>query len=481
MRINKANVASASLKNVLIAVILLIGPGLCCAAEQNSRIGVYHENDPAQIVLLHEPGSELFYGLLHPAAALFQASFDAKKAVMEHRRFRELLSSMGLKTYLVEELLVSNTKDNDGHATSEADLQSLKRLAEHFLKFDKAELEEQLKKLQSKARAMEQGTHKNELLAQLDGFKLKIDETYLINYKRNIIDALSPKELIRVIFERPTLRLNLSSELRQNKVHLSLGAQYHLSPVMNLYFARDPLITTSNGVVLGRMAEYVRQPEVDIMGFILRKLNISPVYKVQEPGVLEGGDFLPAGKIVFQGIGLRTNFEAVKQLLIQDAYGAEEIVVVKDLFDQNMDRMHLDTIFNIVGKSHVLLWEDVLTNDKMRRLVDVYARRGKTKGIFGPYEKIMSDKDFGEFLRERKFQVIKVTDKEQKLFAVNVLNVGNGTIITPYNGSDYSARLSEAGIKAVFVDFENLRRGWGAAHCMTQVISRAIQGPVSLH
>lgn len=473
MRIDGMNRGSLSLKKIVIAVVFLTAFSLYCTAEQNNSIGAYHENDPAQIVLLHEPGSELLYGLLHPAAALFQASFDKEKAVMEHRRFRDLLNSMGLKTYLVGELLLSNIINSDGRVMPGADLQSLRRLAEHSLKFDKTEFEGQFSELLSKARAMEPGTHQDELLAKLDAFKPQLDETYLVNYKHNIIDSLNPKELIRVIFEKPTLRLNLSSEARENKVHLSLGAQYHLSPVMNLYFARDPLITTSNGVVLGRMAEYVRQPEVDIMNLILRKLNIAPIYQVQEPGVLEGGDFLPAGRIVFQGIGLRTNLEAVKQLLIHDAYGADEVVVVKDLFDQDMNRMHLDTIFNVVGNSQVLLLEDVLTDDKMHRLVDVYVRREKTRGTLGPYTKTVSDKDFGEFLTERKFTVIKVTDKEQKLFAVNVLNVGNGTIITPYNASDYFARLSEAGIKAVFVDFENLRRGWGAAHCMTQVISRA--------
>jgi len=475
MRSDGMKRVSLCLKSVAIAIVFLTASSLYCTAGRNSSIGAYHENDPAQVVLLHEPGAELLYGLLHPAAALFQNSFDREEAVMEHRRFRDLLNSMGLKTYLVEELLLSNTIKNDGRVVPGSDLQSLKHLAEQFLKFDTTELEGQFSELQSEARAMEPGTHQENLLAQLDTFKPQLDETYLINYKRNIIDGLSPKELIRVIFEKPTLRLNLSSEVRENKMHLRLGARYHLNPVMNLYFARDPLVTTSNGIVLGRMAEHVREPEVDIMSVILRKLNVSPIYKVQEPGMLEGGDFLPAGRIVFQGIGLRTNFEAVKQLLMHDAYGTDEVVVVKDLFDQDMNRMHLDTIFNIVGKNQVLLLEDVLTDDKMRRLVDVYARREKTEGTVGPYKKIVSDKDFGEFLRERRFEVIKVTDKEQKLFAVNILNVGNGTIITPYNGSDYSARLSEAGIKAVFVDFNNLSRGWGAAHCMTQVISRVKQ------
>ncbi len=88
MRFDGMNRVTLSLKNVAIALVLLTAYSLYCTAAQNSSIGAYHENDPAQIVLLHEPGSELLYGLLHPAAALFQASFDGEQAVMEHRTFR---------------------------------------------------------------------------------------------------------------------------------------------------------------------------------------------------------------------------------------------------------------------------------------------------------------------------------------------------------------------------------------------------------
>jgi arginine deiminase len=468
-----------SLINIIIgSMFLTVLPVYGVAEERHATVGVHvhHENDAARIVLMHEPGSEILYGLLHPAAALFQDSFDGEQAVIEHRRFRDLLESMGVKTYLVEELLLSNSTNGERVLISGEDLESLRRLAEQSLIFDKTDLDAQFKKMYSQGRAMKPGGLRSELLIELNTLKPQLNQSFLQNYKRYIIDALSPKQVVQVIFERPTIHLKLTSAVREKKVHFRVGAQYQLNPVMNMYFARDPLTTTSKGVVLGRMAEHVRQPEVDIMDYALKRLNVTPIYKVKQPGILEGGDFIAAGSIVFQGIGLRTNFDAVRQLLTHDLYGADEVVVVKDIFDQDMDRMHLDTIFNVVGESKVLLLENVLTDKRMRRLVDVYARRRTTVSgeALGPYVKVMTDKDFGEFLMERNFRVIKVTDKEQKQFATNVLNVGNGTIVTPYNGSEYSARLSEAGIKSVFVDFENLKRGWGAAHCMTQVISREL-------
>nr|WP_281720608.1 arginine deiminase family protein [Nitrosomonas nitrosa] len=464
-----------SLINMAIgSMFLAMLPVSGLAEERHAAVGVHHENDVARIVLMHEPGSEILYGLLHPTAALFKDSFDGERAVIEHRRFRDLLESMGVKTYLVKELLLSNSTTGERALIPEEDLRSLRRLAERSLIFDKTDLDVQFKKMRPQGRAMKPEGLRNELLVELNALKPQLDQAFLQNYKSHIIESLSPRQLVQVIFERPTIHLNLTSAMREKKVHFGVGAKYQLDPVMNMYFARDPLITTSKGVVLGRMAEHVRRPEVAIMDHALKQLNIAPLYQVKQPGILEGGDFIAAGSMVFQGIGLRTNFDAVKQLLMHDLYGADEVVVVKDIFDQDMDRMHLDTIFNVVGESKVLLWENILTDKRMRRLVDVYARQqaAVSSEALGPYVKVIADKDFGEFLMENSFQVIKVTDKEQKQFATNVLNVGNGTIVTPYKGSEYITRLSEAGIKSVFVDFENLKRGWGAAHCMTQVISR---------
>ena len=43
--------------------------------------------------------------------------------------------------------------------------------------------------------------------------------------------------------------------------------------------------------------------------------------RVEEPGKLEGGDWIPLGDLCLIGTGLRTNMEAVQYLLKNDLLG----------------------------------------------------------------------------------------------------------------------------------------------------------------
>ena len=61
--------------------------------------------------------------------------------------------------------------------------------------------------------------------------------------------------------------------------------------------------------------------------------------EVVAPGYLEGGDFCPASAdLCFVGVGLRSNMEAVSQLMDQDLFGCRRVAVVRDDFEQNQVR-----------------------------------------------------------------------------------------------------------------------------------------------
>lgn len=60
------------------------------------------------------------------------------------------------------------------------------------------------------------------------------------------------------------------------------------------------------------------------------------VGEIQVPGFLEGGDFFPAGRdLALVGIGLRSNFEAARQLMDNDLLGTSRLAVVRDDFEQH--------------------------------------------------------------------------------------------------------------------------------------------------
>lgn len=159
-----------------------------------------------------------------------------------------------------------------------------------------------------------------------------------------------------------------------------------------------------------------------------QRSGISVLGSVKEPGFLEGGDFFAAGPdLCFVGIGLRSNWEACHQLMKQDMFGTKSVAIVKDLFDQSQDRMHLDCVFNIVGYDCCLMLEDILnTTSNRRRLVDEYAKDPKT----GEYKRIVQDIEFGDYVQSKGFKIIPVSSEDQVKYGCNVLNLGHGRILS---------------------------------------------------
>ena len=69
-------------------------------------------------------------------------------------------------------------------------------------------------------------------------------------------------------------------------------------------------VVTAKGVVLSQLYSKQRAPEVHLIQFCLEKLGIPILGQIPPPGKLEGGDFLPAGKVCLaaaaaHGTGLR--------------------------------------------------------------------------------------------------------------------------------------------------------------------------------
>jgi arginine deiminase len=109
------------------------------------------------------------------------------------------------------------------------------------------------------------------------------------------------------------------------------------------------------GIVMGRLASLQRKNEVEVMQFCFEKLGLNVVGQVEEPGFLEGGDFFVAGQeLCMLGVGLRTNLAAAEQLMLKDLFGTTRVAVVHDHFEQDQARMHLDCVFNILGRDCVV-------------------------------------------------------------------------------------------------------------------------------
>jgi len=430
---------------VLISIALAAPfPGFAAEAAV-AVVGCRAEWDRPTDVLVHTPGEELFLGVIHPEAALFERAFSIQGAAAEHRAYIDLLRQSGARVHTVVETLLQGTVDATGRAVPGEALDELRAFAGEFLTVDASALGDEAQAEQAA-------------------------------YTQRTLAALHPRELVGIILDCPTVRLRPSLV-----ANTRYSASYELSPVMNLYFCRDQQITTAKGVVVGRMNSEQRRVETRIMGFVLRKLGIEPIYEVTGDGRLEGGDFIPCGDTALIGQGLRTNAEGVRQLLEHQVFGVPRVAVVKEPW-QNQDQMHLDTFFNILGPGRaVLVAERMDVRDHTgaivkparpdrRCKVDVYELQD------GAYKRTREDLDFQAFLeKDLGFSLIPVSSEDQLKYAINFLCIGPERILAVAGASDeYHAAL--AGIDATWMDFANLTGGYGAAHCCVQVLHREPAG-----
>jgi arginine deiminase len=404
---------------------------------QTVKVGQRAEWDQPKKILMHTPGDEVFMGILHPAAALYEKPFSLKIAHAEHVTYIKRLRGQGAEVYRVVDVLLEGTLDERGYAKPGPELDALREFAGDILKIDTSALGEDEKVRQKM-------------------------------YKEKILSRLSPYELVKVILQRPVIHLN------ETKTNTGLSAIYEVAPVMNLYFLRDQMITTAKGVVISKMHSVQRAPETEIIKFVLNKMGIALIYEMKGDGRLEGGDYFSAGEVALIGQGLRTNAEGVRQLLENQVFGTPMVAVVKDNWN-NQEEMHLDTYFNIVGpKLAVMVDLRMNIQDKEPELkgisskVDVY-RLGK----YG-YQLETRDMDFQQYLeKELGFKIIPVSRKDQNLYGINFLTVAPNTIFAIDGVSKaYKQTLKENGVDATWMDFGELTKGYGAAHCTTQVLLR---------
>ncbi|EIC23076.1 arginine deiminase family protein [Thiorhodovibrio frisius] len=399
-----------------------------------TEIGASAEWLPAKTILMHTPGQELFLGIIHPDAALYEKPFSINGAANEHQEYIRLLEKNGAVVFTVRDALLRGVLDKNGNVIEGDALDRLREFAADFLTIDTSALPEQ-------------------------------ERTAQEAYKEKTLRALDPQELIEIILLRPTVHL------QKTDFNTGFEATYSEAPLMNLYFLRDQMITTEKGVVISKMNSQQRAAETRVIKFALSKLGVTPILEISGEGRLEGGDFLPADGYALLGQGLRTNAEAVRQLLDGGAIGAKYFVVVKDAW-QDQEQMHLDTFFNIIDSDLAVLEKtrvNAKEGDERFLTVDVYDKKD------GEYVKIKADAPFVKFVRETLgMKIIPVTSEDQLRYGVNFLTIRGRKILGVDGVSEqYKQTLANNGVDATWMDFSNLSSGYGAAHCSTQVLHRA--------
>ena len=378
-------------------------------------------------ILMHTPGQELFNGVIHPSAGLFEDYFDMDKAAEEHHGYISMLEKNGIRVHTVMGIL------------NEVGIDSLRTLASHLLTYDISSIPDE-------------------------------DAAKTESYRQSVIQKMSRNDLIRCILLQPTVKLSKTDN------NTGYEAQYIQSPLMNLYFTRDQSITTPRGHIICRMNSSQRAPETEIISLCYEHLGLKPVMEISGEGLLEGGDYIPAGNISLIGCGMRTNDEGISQMMKADAFGHDTIVVVRDHKLWQM-QMHLDTHFNIIDKNLCTMVSSRLNaqpSDPEFNTCDIWARKPGTK----EYALWKKDQPFVEYIRGRGFDIIPIDYDDEMHYANNFLTIAPRHIMAVGGQSEeLQQRFQEAGVNVEWIPLESLIDGYGAAHCMTQVLQREVWKP----
>ena len=372
-------------------------------------------------ILMHTPGQELFNGVIHPSAGLFEDYFDVDLAAAEHRGYIRMLEKNGIRVHTVTDILQSVGMD------------TLRALADKVLVYDIRSIPDE-------------------------------DAAATEAYRQEVLAKMSRADLIRCILLQPTVKLSKTDN------NTGYEAQYIQNSLMNLYFTRDQSITTPRGHVICNMNSAQRAPETDIIEICYSHLGLRPILRVHGDGRLEGGDYFPAGTLSLIGCGMRTNIEGIRQLMDADAFGHDTVVVVRDHKFWQM-QMHLDTYFNIIDRNLCTMVRSRLEATKGQPeyvTCDIYTRRaGKD------YQLWKKDLPFVDFLRKRGMQIIPIDEADELHYANNFLTIAPRHIMAVGGQSEaLQSRFREAGVTVEWIPLESLIDGYGAAHCMTQVLQR---------
>lgn len=169
---------------------------------------------------------------------------------------------------------------------------------------------------------------------------------------------------------------------------------FAMRPMHNLLFTRDASMSINNEVLIGRMANAIRDRESVIMRSIF---DFTPEFKTSTlslpatPGAtsriqtIEGGDVLVAREdILVIGNGARTSTQAIDLLMyefIRRKSEKTQHIIVQQLPHSPESFIHLDMVFTLLDRDKCMVFEPLIMNPGSYQTVHIKIQNGKLLGI----------------------------------------------------------------------------------------------------
>ncbi len=316
----------------------------------------------------------------------------------------------------------------------------------------------------------------------------------------DLLDFLLMKEadeLSRLMIQGVPLHKNSLTNFLSNE-------NFALRPLHNFFFTRDSAIALHNNMLIGNMANKVRDREALIMDAIFKyhpdlKSNTITAEKQAHTGeniTFEGGDVIVAREdILLIGLGTRTSTRGIDFIVkqLQDEKKPQH-VIVQQLPSSPESFIHLDMVFTLLDRDACMIFNPLILQPNKYETVHIEIDNGKVKSIRTVENILTILKKLGMDLKPSFCggeEDSMSQEREQWHSGANFFAYGPGKIIGYSRNSHTLDNLNKNGfeiIKAkdflsgkatlpsgqsvITIEGSELSRGGGGARCMTMPFRR---------
>jgi len=327
----------------------------------------------------------------------------------------------------------------------------------------------------------------------------KICESENVPELKEYLSSLECDEIARQLIEGVDIKRNSLTKYLSNE-------RYSLRPLHNFIFTRDASISLYNKVLIGKMANNVRERESVIMNAIFKYHpdfgveRHNPIAQNTEKDIqsvkIEGGDVLIVSEnVLVIGTGVRTSTQGIDFIVDAIKIDRKEPfhILVQELPDTPESFIHLDMVFTLLDKDSCMVYEPLILSHDRYRTIHITIANGEVLSI-------ENEPNLLKALQKQGFDFKPITcggsdkwnqEREQWHSGANFLALAPGIIIGYDRNIHTIEELNKNGFSVIAakdiinkkVSFPTeksvitiagaeLARGGGGARCMSMPVKR---------